>query len=162
MVCSDILKAISPTLGRSAKLLPVRVAQCAPTETVDTVRLVCAAGSMKLSSVRSSVCPIDRQQQRRASGLLLSSPADRRYRSTARRRSAANTCSVMLTAELTRLDRDLLKLRYVVCTYVVCTVFVEIILGPPVVEMTFSGEVWLKVAISDTYECLDDIHTALV
>ena len=68
----------------------------------------------------------------------------------------------MLTAELTSLDRDLLKLRYVVCTYVVCTVFVEIILGPPVVEMTFSGEVWLKVAISDTYECLDDIHTALV
>jgi len=65
---------------------------------------------MKRSSVRPSVCPIDRQQQRRAAGLLLSAvrrgDIDRQRRTpapssngAAARRSAANADSVMLTAE---------------------------------------------------------------
>jgi len=64
------------------------------------------------TSVRLSVCPVDRQQQRRVAGLLLSAPPagdidrqrrapgtqqQRRY-STARR-SAANAGSVILRAE---------------------------------------------------------------
>ena len=40
-------------------------------------------------SVRPSVCPVDRQQQRRAAGLLLSAGACSRYRSMAGTRSAA-------------------------------------------------------------------------
>jgi len=47
---------------------------------IDATRIVCGAGSMKRSSVCPSVrlsvcpsvCPIDRQQHRRAAGLLLS------------------------------------------------------------------------------------------
>jgi len=39
--------------------------------------------TVKRLSVRPSVCPIDRQQQRREAGLLLSAPAGRRYRSAA-------------------------------------------------------------------------------
>ena len=42
---------------------------------VDSARMVCAARSMKSSSVRSSVCrsvcPINRQQQRRSTGFFL-------------------------------------------------------------------------------------------
>ena len=38
--------------------------------TIDTVRIVWGAGSTKRSSVHLSVCPVDRQQQRRAAGLL--------------------------------------------------------------------------------------------
>jgi len=63
---------------------------------IDTARIVCGAGSVKRSSVRPSVCPIDRQQQRRAAGLLVERCEDRRYRSIAgagaqrqRRRSTA-------------------------------------------------------------------------
>jgi len=45
---------------------------------IDTVRIVCGTGSMIWSSVRlsvcQSVCPIDRQQQRRAAGFPLSAP----------------------------------------------------------------------------------------
>ena len=44
------------------------------TSIFDAVSTVCGAGSMKRSRVRLSVCPIDRQQQRRAAGLLLSAP----------------------------------------------------------------------------------------
>jgi len=62
-------------------------------------------------SLRLSVCGVDRQQQRRAAGLLQSAGAGSRYRSIAtgaayrlsidcrRRRSAANAGSVMLRAE---------------------------------------------------------------
>ena len=52
--------------------------------------------------VRLSVCPVDRQQQRRAAGLLLSAVACSRCRSTAgtrRTRSAANAGSVVSRAE---------------------------------------------------------------
>ena len=69
-------------------------------------------------SVRQSVCPISRTQQRRAAGLLLSAvrakDIDRQRRApgsssaaarAAARRSAANAAiNVMLTAELTRLN----------------------------------------------------------
>jgi len=45
---------------------------------IDTVCMVCGTGSMIWSSVRlsvcQSVCPIDRQQQRRAAGFPLSAP----------------------------------------------------------------------------------------
>jgi len=61
-------------------------------------------------SVRPSVCPIDRQQQRHAASLLLSAvragDIERQQRApapssngAAARRSAANAGSVMLTAE---------------------------------------------------------------
>jgi len=71
-------------------------------------------------SVRLSVCPVVRQSLlRRAAGLLFSASRaqciDRQRRApapsssgAAARRSAANAGSVMLTAELTRLDTDLL------------------------------------------------------
>jgi len=51
---------------------------------------------------RPSVCYVDRQQQRRAAGLLLSAGACSRYRSitgTWRKRLAANAGSVVLRAE---------------------------------------------------------------
>ena len=50
--------------------------------------------------VRRSVCPVDRQQQRRAAGLLLSSGACSRYRSIAASARAAAAGSVMLRAEV--------------------------------------------------------------
>ena len=43
------------------------------------------------SSVRPSVCPVDRQQQRRPAGLLLSSGACSRYRSVAAAAAARHT-----------------------------------------------------------------------
>ena len=62
------------------------------------------------------VCPIVRQQERRATGLLLSAlragyrsiagPA-RSSNGAAARRTASNTGSVMLTAELTTLNTNL-------------------------------------------------------
>ena len=86
----------------------------------DTVRIVCGAGSIKRSgirpSVRQSVCPISEMQQRHAASLLLSAvfakDIDLQRRapgssSAVARRSAANAGNVMLTAELTRLNRDL-------------------------------------------------------
>ena len=39
---------------------------------IDAARIVCGAESMKRYGVRPSLCPIDRQQQRRPAGLLLS------------------------------------------------------------------------------------------
>ena len=69
----------------------------------DTDRIVCGAGSMKRSSVRPSVCPIDRQQHRLLAGLLLSAmwaayqlqvPSSN---GTAARRSAANAGSATFT-----------------------------------------------------------------
>jgi len=38
---------------------------------IDNARIACAAGSIKLSSVRLSVCPVYRPLQQRAAGLLL-------------------------------------------------------------------------------------------
>jgi len=83
---------------------------------LSTLPTVCGARSMQRSGVRlsvSSVCPIDRQQQRRPAGLLLS--ACRQIISIAscvrragavlqapccrRRRSAANAGSIVLTAD---------------------------------------------------------------
>jgi len=83
---------------------------------LSTLPAVCGARSMQRSGVRlsvSSVCPIDRQQQRRPAGLLLS--ACRQKISIAscvrgagavlqapccgRRRSAANAGSIVLTAD---------------------------------------------------------------
>ena len=84
---------------------------------LSTLPAVCGARSMQRSGVRlsvSSVCPIDRQQQRRPAGLLLS--ACRQIISIAscgrraagavlqapccgRRRSAANAGSIVLTAD---------------------------------------------------------------
>jgi len=67
-------------------------------------------------SVRQSVCPISRAQQRRAAGLLMNAvrakDIDRQRRapgssSAAARRSAANAGNVTLRAELTRLNTDL-------------------------------------------------------
>ena len=73
---------------------------------ISAARIVHVAGFMQRSGVRSSVClsvcPVDRQQQRRAAGLLLSAVACSRCRSTAgtrRTRSAANAGSVMSRAE---------------------------------------------------------------
>ena len=74
-------------------------------------------------SVRLSVCPIIRPQQRCAAGLLLSTvragDIDRQRRApapssngAAARRSAANAGSVMLTAELTRLNTGLFFKSY--------------------------------------------------
>ena len=84
-VCLSVRASISPKL---------RVRSCA-------LCTVCGAGSMQRSGVRPSVCPVDRQQQRCAAGLLLS--AGSRCRSTVigtqRRRSAANAGSVVSTAE---------------------------------------------------------------
>jgi len=70
--------------------------------------------------VRQSVCPISQTQQRRATGLLLStvrakdtiesagrSAAAAPQPGAAARRSAANAGNVMLTAELTTLNTDL-------------------------------------------------------
>jgi len=65
----------------------------------DTARRVCRAGSMKRSSVRPSVCPIDRQQQRHAAGLLLSAVRAGDLDQQQARRSATNAGSVTLTAE---------------------------------------------------------------
>jgi len=82
---------------------------------IDTARTVCERGSMKRLnvrlSIRPSVCPIDRQQQRRAAGLLLSAlrpgNTDRQRRTqtlssnyAAARRLAANVGSVTLTADV--------------------------------------------------------------
>jgi len=80
--------------------------------------------TVRRPSVRPSVCPIIRPQQRRAAFLLLNAmPAgvdetstDRAARSAATapqhgaaaRRSAANAGSDMLTAEITRLNAELL------------------------------------------------------
>ena len=50
-------------------------------------------------SVRPSVCPVDRQQQRRAAGLLLSALCSPRTSCCRRPRSTANAGSVMLRAE---------------------------------------------------------------
>ena len=70
-------------------------------------------------SVRPSVRHIIRPQQRRATGLLLSAVRagdnDRQRRASssngaAARRSAANADSALLTAELTRLNTDLLMM----------------------------------------------------
>jgi len=68
-------------------------------------------------SVRLSVCPIIWPQQRRAAGLLLSAvragDIDRQRRCSngaAARRSAVNAGSVMLAAEMTRLNIDLFSL----------------------------------------------------
>ena len=49
------------------------------------VSISCGKRHIKVESpsVRPSVCPVDRQQQRRAAGLLLRSGAGSRYRSTA-------------------------------------------------------------------------------
>jgi len=47
------------------------------------VRIICSSGVKRSSvrpSVRLSVCPVDRQQQRRPAGLLLRSDAGSRYR----------------------------------------------------------------------------------
>jgi len=74
--------------------------------------------TVRFPSVRQSVCPISRTQQRRAAGLLLSAvrakDIDRQRRapgsSSAAARglgTAANADNVMLTAELTRLNTDL-------------------------------------------------------
>ena len=66
-----------------------RVRPRQPTVGTDADRIVCEAGSMK-RFVRPSVCPVDRQQQRGAAGLLLSAvragDIDRQRR---RRRPAA-------------------------------------------------------------------------
>ena len=48
---------------------------------------------------RPSVCPVDRQQQRRAAGLLLSVSRAGDRSVAAAQRSAANESSVVLTAE---------------------------------------------------------------
>jgi len=71
-------------------------------------RMVCE--TVERQSVRPSVCPVDRQQQRRAVGLLLSAmrtgDIDRQRPAPApssngvvARRSVANAGSVVLTAE---------------------------------------------------------------
>ena len=84
------------------------------TSIFDAVSTVCGAGSMKRSRVRLSVCPIDRQQQRRAAGLLLSARGrdisidccTARLQAAAGttccrcRRSAANAGSATLTADV--------------------------------------------------------------
>jgi len=53
----------------------------------DAARIGCGAGSLQRSGIRPSVClsvcPVDRQQQRRTAGLLLSVAAGSRYRLTA-------------------------------------------------------------------------------
>jgi len=54
---------------------------------------------MKRSSVRPFVCPIDRQQQRHAAGLLLSAVRAGDLDQQQARRSATNAGSVTLTAE---------------------------------------------------------------
>jgi len=53
-----------------------------------------------------SVCPVDRQQQRRAAGLLRSSDACSRYRSTAAGARAAAAGSVMLLSRGTTLNAE--------------------------------------------------------
>jgi len=87
---------------------------------IDTLSILCGAGSMKRSSVRPSVrpsvcpsvrpavCPIDRQQQWRVAGLLLNAPRAgdidsqqmpaRSSNGIAARRPASNAGSVTLTA----------------------------------------------------------------
>ena len=67
-----------------------------PAQRNDTACIVCGAWSVKRSDVRPSVCHIDRQQQRRAAGLLLSAPQAIDSR---RLRSAAGAGSVALTVE---------------------------------------------------------------
>ena len=47
-----------------------------PAQRTDTACIVCGAWSVKRSDVRPSVCHIDRQQQRRAAGLLRSTAGD--------------------------------------------------------------------------------------
>ena len=77
----------------------------------DTSRIACGVyETVDRPSVCPSVCPVDRQQQRRAVGLLLSAVRagnDRQQRApalssngTAERRSAAYAGSVVLTAEV--------------------------------------------------------------
>ena len=77
---------------------------------IDAVRIVCEAGSMKRSSVRPCVCLSHRSTAAAAcGGFAAERLADRKYQSTAAaRRSAANAGRAMLTAELTRLNTDLL------------------------------------------------------
>jgi len=63
---------------------------------------VCMTVRLGCPSVCLSVCPVDREHQRRAAGLLLSAGACSRYRPialTRRTRSAVNAGSVMLRAE---------------------------------------------------------------
>jgi len=63
-------------------------------------------------SVRLSVCPVDRQQQLRAAGLLLSAGACSRCRSITAGARAAAASSVMLRSEAQRLASYLHASRY--------------------------------------------------
>ena len=73
----------------------------------DTVRIVCGTGSIKRSgvrlSVRQSVCPISRTQQRRAAGLLLSAvrakDIDRQRRAPGSSSAAARGRSTALSSK---------------------------------------------------------------
>ena len=112
----DALPAAQPTVSKcSSKNVHI----------FGTVRISRGTGSIKWSSVRlslcpsvrPSVCPVVRQQERRVAGLLLSAlragDISREQapvlssNGAAARRTAANAGSVMLTAELTRLNTDL-------------------------------------------------------
>jgi len=81
--------------------------------------------------IRPSVCPIDRQQQRRAAGLLLSAPRagniDRQQAPAlaataphAARRSAANAGIVMLTAKGRRSTQTCLLGVWPLTLYMLC------------------------------------------
>jgi len=67
------------TVDRDAVLRQIRYAHVE----LSAVRIVCVVSVIKRLSFRPSVCPVDRQQQRRPAGLLLRSGAGSRYRSMA-------------------------------------------------------------------------------